>query len=176
MIIKRKKLNFVQMQYRAELEAEYKEKIRRIAEEIKAGSFITKKEQCRRLFDFFNQNIKYDYDILSGRREEGNFNTIYYQYKSGEISIGEKYAPILLKKGVCVSLSEAFKDICDLLAIPCRVIHSGDKEVFDKHFQTPGHAWCEVTIDFTTSTIDLDPHFLTFMGPRRATDKFEIKK
>ena len=177
--IKNKKLNSERLNIRKEIEQEYQKRIRIIADNIKcSANFITKRQILKNLFDWWNENIQYDYNILK-QPDGGNnaISTIYYDYK-GEKDImhcGEKYAPILLGKGVCTSYSEAIKDICDLINIECKVVDAKDDNVLSA-FKCHKHAWDEITIDGEVLTLDLDPHFLTFMGRRRTTSVFKIKE
>lgn len=175
-IINNRSVNVKDRLARQEIKKEYQEKIKTIVEQIKGNDqVIIKKELIKRLFAWWNNNIQYDNSILNNRRiNEGTYSAITYKYKGTILACGEKCAPILLHKGVCNSFSEAFKDICDLIGIECRVVHARDKDVSVESFKRLAHAWNEVTIDGETTTIDLDPHFLTCMGQRRTKPKFEI--
>lgn len=162
------------------LQEEYDLKIREIVNNIKNSKpFITKLEQLKLAFEWFKRNVVYDNAIFEQpRTKTGNYSAnIYYPYKNSEISITDKLAPILVGKGVCKSFSLAFKDICDLLNITCKVISTSDEVVpSNSHFKKYAHAWNEIYINGETKTIDLDPHFETFMGERRTKPKFEIKQ
>ncbi len=173
MEIKKKSINLVVITKRRELEKEYKQKIEDIANSVKIIN--DDKQTLKNLFDWWQKNVKYDYDILSNKRESGNFKSNVYKYREMDILSSEKFAPILLNKGICKSFSEAFKDICDILNIECRVVKSRDNDVCIQSFKNLYHVWNEVTIHGETSTIDLDPNFLTFMGQRRTKPKFQIK-
>ncbi len=164
-------------QFREELQKEYQEKLKQIVEQIRGSDTMQIKSPkflVKRLFDWWNKNIKYDNDILKNKRAEGNYSEILYDYKNVALRSGEKYAPIILRKGVCSGFSAAFKDLCDLLGIECRIVNAHDDDVNISSFKKLAHAWNEITIDGETTTIDLDPHFLTFMGARRTKPKFEI--
>lgn len=158
------------------VEQEYQQTIKEIANNLKStNSFITKKELIKRLFDWWQENIQYDNTILEQPRNNngtGKYPNITYPYKNTLILASEKYAPILLKKGICESFSIAFKDICELIGVECKVINSGDNNVISD-YKKYAHAWNEVYIDGKYKTIDLTPNFLTFMGDLR-TEKFTI--
>ena len=85
---------------RAEIEKEYQEKIQLIAMRVKGPlSFVTKFTQCKRLFDWFCENTRYDYNILKNKKENGAYKAIEYTYKNIVITSNEKYAAVLLGKG-----------------------------------------------------------------------------
>jgi transglutaminase/protease-like cytokinesis protein 3 len=158
---------------RINLEKEYQKQILRIANEIKnAKTFITKKEQLRLLYEWFINNTKYDSDILNNRNELGLYTNILYNYNGYEFYSNEKYAPILLHKGTCVSFSKAFKDICDELNIECRVVSSKDSDA--TCFKSEAHSWNEVVLDGNVYTVDLT--FKNFLSERRTKPLFQIRK
>ena len=161
---------------RLALEEEYQDKIKQIAKSFKnKGTFITKKQMLKDLFNWWNKNIKYDYAILNNPRTNngtGKYPGIVYDYKNTHILASEKYAPILLKKGICASFASAFKDICELIGVRCRVVTSEDEAVIPT-YKKFSHAWNEVYIDGEYRTIDLTPSFVTFLGELR-TNKFTI--
>lgn len=171
-IIKRKRVD----KDRLALEQEYQEKIKQIAKSLKNKKpFITKKQMLKDLFDWWNKNIQYDYAILNNPRTNngtGKYPGIVYDYKNTHILASEKYAPILLKKGICVSFASAFKDICELIGVRCRVVTTEDEAVVPA-YKKLSHAWNEVYIDGEYRTIDLTPSFVTFMGELR-TNKVTI--
>ena len=129
------------------------------------------------LFNWWNENIQYDYSILKNPRKNngtGGYENIAYPYKNTTIFISHKHAPILLRKGVCESFSEAFKDICELLGVECRIVKGREDETVIPEFKQYAHQWNEVSVDGEIKTIDLDPNFLTFLGPPRTTGRFVI--
>lgn len=160
---------------RAEIEKEYQEKIQLIAMRVKGSSkFATKVAQCKRLFDWFCENTRYDYAILKNKKENGTYRPIEYPYKNTVITSNEKYAVVLLGKGGCTAFAEAFKDVCDLLHIDCKVVSGRDKNVILPSFRI-AHSWNEVTIDGNRRTVDIDPHFRAYMTMPRTSQTFEIK-
>ncbi len=161
--------------FRAELEKEYQEKIRLIAMRAKGNSnFMFKASICKRLFEWFCSNTRYDFDILKNKRENGSFRAIEYSYKNSVITSNEKYAVVLLGKGGCTAFAEAFKDVCDLLQIDCKVVSGKDKNVILQSFRI-AHSWNEVTIDGKRRTVDLDPHYRAYMTAPRTSQTFTIK-
>ncbi len=173
--IKKIEYNEKELIARKNLENEYKEELNRILQLLRCGKkFITKQEQIKRFFDWFSANVSYDNDILKRKNSIGSFTAILYPYKDCFIHCGEKYAPILLHKGVCQSFSIVFKDFCDLIGVNCKIIHGKDENVID--LKGKPHAWNEVFLNGKWSTIDLTPFYKTYMGKLRTrpNNKFII--
>lgn len=82
------------------------------------------KQKIKMLFDYLtSDDMKYDLRQTSadGRRAIG-FTYRFPPYKTWGIESGSKYAVILNHSGVCSSYSEAFKDICSKMDIPCELV------------------------------------------------------
>lgn len=151
---------------RKHLETEYKEELNRILRQLRSGEkFITKQELIKRFYDWFFANVSYDNDILKMKNNNNSFTSIQYPYKDCVVNCGEKYAPILLHKGVCQSFSIVFKDFCDLIGVDCKIIRGRDENVVE--LKNKPHAWNEVLLDGEWSTIDLTPCYKTYMGKLR---------
>lgn len=174
--IKAIKTNEKVLTARKKLEIEYKEELKRILQLLRCGEkFITKQEQIKRFFNWFSANVSYDNDILKNYNGR-NFGSIEYPYKDCVILCGEKYAPILLHKGVCQSFSIVFKDFCDLIGVNCKIIHGEDENVVD--LKGKPHVWNEVFLNGKWSTIDLTPCYKSYMGKLRTqhNNKFIINE
>lgn len=81
------------------------------------------KQKIKMLFDYLtSDDMKYDLRQTStdGRRSIG-FTYEFPPYKNWGIDNSTKYAVILNHSGVCRSYSEAFKDICNKMDIPCEI-------------------------------------------------------
>lgn len=176
------KIDLVAEQKRIDfLEQEYQAKIKEIADEISKAAFIInndtakksqlQKELVQKAFQWFKKNYQYENEILNHRTESGfnPFEILPYNYKDREVRCDEKYAPVLCGKGICSSVSDAFKDVCDLLKIHCSVISTRDEVVpADSFFKKYAHAWNEVILDNGGRyTVDLTPHFETCLGAVR---------
>lgn len=160
---------------RKNLETEYKEELNRILHQLRSGEkFITKQELIKRFYDWFFANVSYDNDILQMRNNNNSFTSIQYPYKDCFINCGEKYAPVLLHKGVCQSFSIVFKDFCDLIGVDCKIIRGKDENVIE--LKNKPHMWNEVFLNGKWSTIDLTPYYKSYMGKPRTqqNDKFII--
>ena len=160
---------------RKNLETEYKEELNRILHQLRSGEkFITKQELIKRFYDWFFANVSYDNDILQMRNNNNSFTSIQYPYKDCFINCGEKYAPVLLHKGVCQSFSIVFKDFCDLIGVDCKIIREKDENVIE--LKNKPHMWNEVFLNGKWSTIDLTPYYKSYMGKPRTqqNDKFII--
>ncbi len=174
-VISEVKINEQELARRAKIDEEYRNKILALAKIVQgSGSFIQKRVVCKRLFDWFCNNVSYDYEILKNKKDSGAYMPTKYIYNGCEIFSSEKYAAILLKKGGCTAFAEAFKDVCELLNINCKVVSGSDKEVILPTFRI-AHSWNEVTIDGKRATVDLDPHFRTFMSAPRTHQTFAIR-
>ena len=166
--------NEEEKKFRDSIEKEYQEKIHMIAMRVRgSASFATKYSLCKRLYDWFCAYTSYDYSILKNKRENGSYGALEYKYKNSVITSDEKYAVVLLGKGGCTSLSQAFKDVCDILKIECKVVRGSDENVLLSTFRI-AHSWNEVTIDGKRRTVDLDPHFRTFMTSPRTSQTFVV--
>ena len=160
---------------RKNLETEYKEELNRILRQLRDGEkFITKQELIKRFYDWFFANVSYDNDILKMWNHNNSFTSIQYPYKDCFINCGEKYAPVLLHKGVCQSFSIVFKDFCDLIGVDCKIIRGKDENVIE--LKNKPHMWNEVFLNGKWSTIDLTPYYKSYMGKPRTqqNDKFII--
>ena len=178
-INKKKKLNFLGKQAREQMEIDYQNKILEIVEKTK--HFPTDEQKLKYVFDWFNQNVKYDNDILKNRTATGKFTNFPYKYHTKisendiecDIMCGEKFAPILLGKGICKGMSEAFKDICDLLGVECYVVSNRDENV--NFHNEIAHSWNEVVLNGERKTIDTYYFYSAFLTKRRSMPTFKIK-
>lgn len=153
--------------YRNLLDKDYQQKLEEIVEYVKKNCDINSKEKLsKKVFDWFCDNVKYDENILSEKREDGSFINKEYEYKGGKFWRSEKYA-LLCGKGVCQSISLALKDVYSMLGIECRYVSGRDDDVVLDRFKGRHHAWNEIVLEGKTYTVDWTPHFRTFMTEPR---------
>ena len=120
-----------------------------VAKELKSyadGKGI--KFACFSLYvDLTSDDMKYDLrqTTTDGRRSIG-FTYEFPPYKSWGINNNTKYAVILNHSGVCGSYSEAFKDICNKMDIPCEIVTG---------YTGMDHAWNVVMEDGVLKHIDI---------------------
>ena len=68
-------------------------------------------------------------------------------YELFKVSQNEKYPAVLFNKGVCITFSKAFEDICNnKLNIPCRIVNG---------YTGLQHAWNIVLLDGEVKHIDI---------------------
>ena len=106
------------------------------------------KQKIKMLFDYLtSDDMKYDLrqTTTDGRRSIG-FTYEFPPYKSWGINNNTKYAVILNHSGVCGSYSEAFKDICNKMDIPCEIVTG---------YTGMDHAWNVVMEDGVLKHIDI---------------------
>lgn len=106
------------------------------------------KQKIKMLFDYLtSDDMKYDLrqTTTDGRRSIG-FTYEFPPYKSWGINNSTKYAVILNHSGVCESYSEAFKDICNKMDIPCEIVTG---------YTGMDHAWNVVMEDGVLKHIDI---------------------
>lgn len=118
--------------------------------------YLSDKEKLKAVYEYLVSSITYDREVLDSFTKDGLVHPVLHKtYNEWGLSGSEKYAPILLNKGICTGISEAFKDICDRLGIPCELI-SGKTIVIDEATQTRlGHTWNVVKIDGEVKHIDV---------------------
>ena len=64
-VISEVKINEQELARRVKIDEEYRNKILALAKIVQgSGSFIQKRVVCKRLFDWFCNNVSYDYEIL----------------------------------------------------------------------------------------------------------------
>lgn len=106
------------------------------------------RQKIKMLFDYLtSDDMKYDLrqTTTDGRRSIG-FTYEFPPYKSWGINNNTKYAVILNHSGVCGSYSEAFKDICNKMDIPCEIVTG---------YTGMDHAWNVVMEDGVLKHIDI---------------------
>lgn len=106
------------------------------------------RQKIKMLFDYLtSDDMKYDLrqTTTDGRRSIG-FTYEFPPYKSWGINNSTKYAVILNHSGVCGSYSEAFKDICNKMDIPCEIVTG---------YTGMDHAWNVVMEDGVLKHIDI---------------------
>ena len=106
------------------------------------------RQKIKMLFDYLtSDDMKYDLrqTTTDGRRSIG-FTYEFPPYKSWGINNNTKYAVILNHSGVCRSYSEAFKDICNKMDIPCEIVTG---------YTGMDHAWNVVMEDGVLKHIDI---------------------
>lgn len=107
---------------------------KRIIKESGAKKAKSKKTKLKCIENYFINNYKYDDDYKTGERtkwsryQDSYGSNVYYLYKN--------------KKGICTDFTEAYKQICKLLKIDCKIEFGGTKDP-----QTKSHAWNVVMIN-----------------------------
>lgn len=110
-----------------------------LAEEVRLCS-DSKEEQCVRLYELITEWVDFDYALSDALMEVET---------SDDASIGKGrgiYGALIDGKSVCSGYACAYKEVCDLLGIPCMVM-TGYAEDMD-------HAWNMVILDGEVAYFD----------------------
>lgn len=116
-------------------------------------NFSNNEDKVKASFYWLAVNINYDIAALSSSEKKYHFYYTDEADKQRKIkTIQNKFidATFLKRKGVCEEYALSLKKICDLLKIPCKVIHGNvrvDASEIGKVTQKTNHAWNLVYIN-----------------------------
>ncbi len=175
-------------------EKEYEKKLEDISGLINED--FSPLQKLRWLYQYFINNISYDYEVLDHVNENGYVNPVSHPYwNKWGIGSQEKYAPILLGKGSCAGIASAFNDLCVKLQIDCEKITGATKLINEEKGIYLQHTWNVVTLDEEKGQVDitygifnrdqgldamafcfLDNESLKQIGPHHAFDEEKVQK
>ncbi|MCW5520507.1 hypothetical protein J1N09_11690 [Aureitalea sp. L0-47] len=117
--------------------------------------FDTNLEKVRAIYSWITNNVAYSYDArstmsISYRSEKERIEKLrQYQERTATITLKTK-------KAVCHGYSMLFKELCDQLGIPCKIVRGFGKSFLSdiaSEFES-NHAWNIVTIDDEDYLVD----------------------
>lgn len=128
--------------------------VEQLAEMI-AKDFDTDLEKVRAIYSWITNNVAYSFDArsamsISYRSEKERLEKLrQYQKRTATITLKTKEA-------VCHGYSMLFKELCDQLGIPCKIVRGFGKSFLSdiaSEFES-NHAWNMVTIDNVDYLVD----------------------
>ena len=138
------------------LEKEYNKKLNVIIDSIPKN--ISKEEQLKTAYLWLVNNVKFD--SSHEYNSDGTASAVYYAvYNNWKISNGDKYAPLLVGKGICAGIAPVMNDICKKLNIEYQQLFGNTREIVDNDGNQIGacvaHTWNAVNLDGTYKHLDV---------------------
>ena len=139
--------NRLQKQFKCDLVFAYNKKVNEIVSVINNRA-SNDKDKLWLLFDYFTkEDMKYDLNRVHSNGLVSHPGYTFSNYELFKVSQVEKYPAVLFNKGVCITFSKAFEDICNnKLNIPCRIVNG---------YTGLQHAWNIVLLDGEVKHIDV---------------------
>ena len=125
-------------------EIKYRTKIKEIV--AATAAVFDVKEKLRIVYNYFIDNVQYDYEVLKTVDEKGTVSPISHPFwNKWGFGSHEKYTPLLVNRGVCFGIAAAFQDICSQMGIDCEMVH-GKTVIIDEKEVALNHTWNKVKI------------------------------